>query len=391
MEKSSRYLLISPAYPPPFIGGAKVYIYNMVEHCPENIDILTSSLKDGRQEVSNPRHRIFRSRYIWDRIDVDPAPWNLLVSYAYLVTWFFRHRRLYKAVVVNAETFANGLFFLFAKFLGVPVIGVGYGDEYTLALKSRTLKGWIKRTFLTSVQNKADGFIVVCDFAKQILVSLGVDPARVDVIGPTINPAKVRSLPETKARGRRVISVGRLMERKGFHKLIESIDRLKAKFPDIHLSIVGEGPYKQKLTDEVSQRNLGSYVSIRGAVSDQELARLYENSDLFVLANMMLANGNTEGCPTVFVEAAACGLPVIGGTDSGASTAIEDGRTGFIANSRNIDELSERIDRILRDPGLAESMAKAGIAKVLRDHLPERAGAEFYRSLARFSDRLDSK
>ena len=77
----NRCLLVSPFFPPPFIGGGKVWTYNMVENSPEKFDVLTSRLQDGCKEVLSPRHEIFRSHYIWDETNVkDPSLKNLLVS-----------------------------------------------------------------------------------------------------------------------------------------------------------------------------------------------------------------------------------------------------------------------------------------------------------------------
>ena len=82
----------------------------------------------------------------------------------------------------------------------------------------------------------------------------------------------------------------------------------------------------------VEKNKMHSYVNLAGKVTDKELSDMYNNSDLFVLAHRMLSNGDTEGCPTVFSEAGAHGIPLIGGNDAGASTAIIDGINGLFVS-----------------------------------------------------------
>jgi len=97
----------------------------------------------------------------------------------------------------------------------------------------------------------------------------------------------------------------------------------------------------------------------------------------------MLPNGDTEGCPTVYSEAAGNGLPVIGGTGWGAATAIVPGKTGDIVDSRDIPQLTDRIRALLTNPALAEAMGRAGMEKVRRDHDPVKCGARFHESIVR--------
>src|SRR5256885_10567769 len=80
-------LLGSPAYPPPLVGGSKVWIYTLVENSPEPFDVLTSALKPGCAEVIGPRHGVFRSRFLWDSNGTDPTRIDLLISYGYMLAW----------------------------------------------------------------------------------------------------------------------------------------------------------------------------------------------------------------------------------------------------------------------------------------------------------------
>ena len=91
-------LVVSPAYPPPFVGGSKVWTFNMVENSGyTNYEILTSKLKDDCEEVINPNYKIHRSKYLWDSNTSNPSRRELFVSYSYMnassSSWVFSNLR----------------------------------------------------------------------------------------------------------------------------------------------------------------------------------------------------------------------------------------------------------------------------------------------------------
>ena len=159
--------------------------------------------------------------------------------------------------------------------------------------------------------------------------------------------------------------------------MILATEKLIDEFPNIHTNIVGDGPYMQNLKELIREKSLTKNVTLHGGLDDNGLAELYKKSNLFVLAHMMLENGDTEGCPTVFSEASGQGLPVIGGTDAGASTVILEGITGYIVNSRDIDSLANRMRLILSNPDMAQKMGEEGIKKIRKDHTPSITGEKF--------------
>jgi phosphatidylinositol alpha-1,6-mannosyltransferase len=174
-----------------------------------------------------------------------------------------------------------------------------------------------------------------------------------------------------------VLSVGRLIKRKGFDLLIRAFEEVHQAMPGAELVIVGAGPDRERLEALIRERNLGHCVKIRSGLSDADLAALYQTSRVFVLANVMLSNGDCEGCPNVVIEASASGLPVIGGIEGGASSAIIDGVTGFLIDPHNSAILTEKILVLLKDIALAKKMGEAGIQKVHEAHDSVRSGEIF--------------
>lgn len=362
-----------------------MWTFNMIENSPASFDILTSSLQENCSEVSSKRHRMFRSRKIWNSVPDDPNPsaGSLLISYSYILYWCLRHgaTRKYRGIVAGAFTFANGFLFLFGRLFRVPVIGLGFAEEFTLAMRGRGFKNLIKRNWIRLTHKYAAGFVVVCDFCKELLVSLGVDKDKIAVVPANVNEHKLSLPVSAKKAGHRILSVGRLVERKGFHFLIDAVAFLKDDIPDIRLHIVGDGPYRGELEKKIKKLNLKDHVILEKLVPDERLATLYNESDIFVLANVMLENGDVEGCPVVFSEASGNRLPVIGGEEGGASTAIDTGKTGYILNPRDVELLADRIREVLLNPELARSMGEAGFEKVMRDHTGPVTGNKFFQAV----------
>ncbi len=384
----NKYLLISPAFPPPLIGGSKVWTYNMVENSPVSFDILTSKLKPGQNEIVSERHNVIRSKYLWDSDGGNPTKFDLLISYSYIIYFvilkYFTHD--YNVIVAGVFDFANGFLFLLGKILGIPVIGLGNAEEFTLSMHGSTFKYKIKKRWMYISQKWASGFIVVCDYCGDLLREIGVNNHPIYIVPSCIDPKKINVIRKEKERGFNIISVGRIVERKGFHDLINAVYLLKQDIPEIKLTVVGDGPFKPVLDALVEKNKMHSYVNLAGKVTDKELSDMYNNSDLFVLAHRMLSNGDTEGCPTVFSEAGAHGIPLIGGNDAGASTAIIDGINGFLVDSTNIQLLADKIKQILLDSDLAIMMGESAIIKVNKDHMPEVAGNRFYNAINKITE-----
>ena len=143
------------------------------------------------------------------------------------------------------------------------------------------------------------------------------------------------------------------------------------------MSIVGDGPYFKICKNLIDNYKAQDYIKLHGEVSDKELSNLYSKSDLFILAHTMLQNGDTEGCPTVFSEAMANNLPVIGGTGAGADTAIIDGYNGYIVNSKDINSISNAIKKILNNEDVYDKMVYNCKIKLSKDHNPKINGNIF--------------
>jgi len=154
-----------------------------------------------------------------------------------------------------------------------------------------------------------------------------------------------------------VLSVGRLVPRKGFDRMIEAIAALVPAFPTLQYVIIGQGPDRARLESAVRERGLGQHVSFRGSVNDDELMAAYGSAWCFALPARRIRD-DVEGFGIVYLEAAMAELVSVGGRDSGASDAIADGETGLLVDGNDAIELTEVLRTLLADRQLARRMGK---------------------------------
>ena len=167
---------------------------------------------------------------------------------------------------------------------------------------------------------------------------------------------------ELDLEGKRVIvSVGRLVHRKGQDKLVEALPRILKSYPDAHILFVGVGPHLEYIHKRAIQLGVLGSISFVGRVQYQELPRFISVGEIFAMpSRSRLAGLEVEGLGIVYLEASACGLPVVGGISGGAPDALLEGETGFAVDGRDPQAVADAIIRLLDDPKLAKKMGERG-------------------------------
>ncbi len=157
------------------------------------------------------------------------------------------------------------------------------------------------------------------------------------------------------------VSVCRLLEKKGIDQAIRAFARVAAAFPDSRYLVVGDGPYRAALEAIAAECGVAGKVAFAGAVADEELVDHYVLGDVFVMPNRRLANGDTEGFGLVFLEANACGLPVIAGSDGGSIDAVRHGVNGVLVDGHSVDAIAAAMLELRRDPALRARLREGGL------------------------------
>ena len=197
------------------------------------------------------------------------------------------------------------------RWLGVPVTITMRGTE------ARHAQDPSLRPLLAKALQQADRVFAVSESLRQVALGLGVPPERVRVVGNGVDLERFHPIDRTQARAalglpaeaQVLVSVGGLCERKGFHRVIDCLPALHAQGTDAHLLVVGgaspEGDWTDRLQAQVRELGLAERVHFTGPVPPQDLHRVLSAADVFVLAT------RNEGWANVFLEAMACGLPVV--------------------------------------------------------------------------------
>ena len=156
------------------------------------------------------------------------------------------------------------------------------------------------------------------------------------------------------------ITVCRLLEKKGVDQTLRAFAGVIARHPKCRLLIVGTGPYESALRALSIELGMTESVVFTGAVADDELVHHYRLANVFVMPNRALDNGDTEGFGVVFLEANACGLPVIGGLDGGTGDAVKDGWNGLLVDGRSVAAIEDAMMRLHDDADLRTRLAEGG-------------------------------
>ena len=220
----------------------------------------------------------------------------------------------------------------------------------------------------------ADGIVAVSRFTRDTLTgSFDVPADKVELVSNGVDLARFEKRPRAARLGVRyglqgrpvLLTVGRLHARKGMDRVIDSLPAVLREIPDLVYLIVGEGSYRPVLEELVASHDLGRHVVFAGAVPDYELIDHYALGDVFIMANREMPDGETEGFGLVFLEANACGLPVIAGRAGGSVDAVIDQVNGLVVDGTDSDAIAAAIVRLFADDALRERLRAGGSAVAL--------------------------
>lgn len=252
---------------------------------------------------------------------------------------------------------------LLARLLRRPLVIYAHGEEITTWRRSpRRLRA------MRLAYRRADIVIANSAYTRGELVALGVDPARIEIIHPGVDVERFRPGWETADLRRQldlgegarlVLSVGRLSPRKGFDQVIAALPHLLGEGLDVHYAVIGVGDDRERLLRAAHEHGVAERVHLLGHVEPGDLPRWYCAADVFAMPNRDIG-GDTEGFGMVFIEAAACGTPSVGGVAGGTGAAIEEGVTGLRVDGDRVEAVAAALARLLADRELARELGSNG-------------------------------
>ena len=158
-----------------------------------------------------------------------------------------------------------------------------------------------------------------------------------------------------------IVCVARLVHRKGQDRLIEAMPQILRSIPNAHLLIVGEGPYRQHLVKRVDQLEIKEDVTFVGRIGYEQLPEYICVGDLFAMPSRSRFWGlEVEGLGISYLEASACGLPVIAGASGGAPDAVDEGKSGVVVSGVDNDAIAKAVIQFLNDPETSKTIGHYG-------------------------------
>jgi phosphatidylinositol alpha-1,6-mannosyltransferase len=236
-------------------------------------------------------------------------------------------------------------------------------------------KAGLRRILMRYAFSRADAVLANSDYTKALLARAGITK-NVRVVPLGVDMAPIDPAP---ADCPTILSVGRLIERKGFDRMIESLVTLVQRFPTVRYEIVGDGPDMSRLRELARRLDVDRYVVFHGKLGHEDMRAAYARAWCFALPVRAIGS-DVEGFGIVYLEAAMAHLPSIGGIDSGATDAIVEGVTGYLVNGDDRAAVSNAVATVLANPEEARRMGERGFERA-KDFTWRRTLDECMRSL----------
>lgn len=292
---------------------------------------------------------------------------NRVIFLSFLFFYFLKAYKVSKKFgiqIIHAHWWVpSGLVgWLVSCLLHKPLLITTHGSDLRLITNSRVSSFLAKIVF-----RKATYITVVSNFLKEKLVSeLNFPKEKVLVIPMPVNTEKIKAFPVEQGKSVKIIlCVARYTRQKKLDVLLEALSLLKDWNIDFQAILIGEGPEKDELVKLIKALSLEEKIKLVGLISQEELNKYYNLSDVVVLPSV------DEGFGLVLVEAGLCKKPVVGARSGGITDIIEDGVTGFLVPPEDKLALAQAVKKVLSDNELAVRLGQNAYEQVWKRFSPQ--------------------
>jgi glycosyltransferase involved in cell wall biosynthesis len=255
-----------------------------------------------------------------------------------------------------------------------PAVTIFHGEDVSRLLRDRV---WVER--YRAVASLGMHALCVSQAGRQKLIEIGWPASQINVIHLGVDTDRFAFVPPEErwpARPRRILMVGRLVEKKGVHVALDAMRRLRDRGCDAELRIVGEGPERTRIEALIRQWQLTN-VSLLGALEHSLTRYEFSQAHLYIQPSVTAESGDQEGIPVSLMEAMASGIPVVSTDHSGIPELVIDGQTGHVTAECDAEGLAVAIERLTRDREGAERLAQAARARVEQEFDRSRQATRF--------------
>jgi phosphatidylinositol alpha-1,6-mannosyltransferase len=268
---------------------------------------------------------------------------------------------------------------LIKRTLGLPYVAYTFGLE----IMRHDHQPWAKERMLLGLK-EASRVVTISHFTKQQVVGLDIPGERIALVPPAVETNAFYPHPKAGLAIRQrygladkkvLLTVGRLVARKGCDKVIEALPTIVDQVPEATYLIAGDGPERERLRALTQDLGLEQLVIFAGSVPQNELLSYYNAADLFIMASRQI-DSDVEGFGIVFLEANACGVPVVGGRSGGVVDAVSDGESGLLVDPHDRADIAEKVVTLLQNRELARRLGKQGLDRARRQFTWANAAAQ---------------
>jgi glycosyltransferase involved in cell wall biosynthesis len=213
---------------------------------------------------------------------------------------------------------------------------------------------------------RADFIVCISSFHRDYFIKNGADPAKCHIVFCGIDVEQMAFRPRPALSRPRLLSIGRLVEKKGFGPLIEACRLLADRGIEFGCEIAGDGPLEAPLKQQVTRLGLEGKVIVTGkAILQEQLADWFARGSIFAQPCVWSKDNDVDGTPRTLMEAMACGLPSVSTRLVGIPDIIEDGVAGLLVAPESVSELADALERLIRDSALARRLADGGRRQIV--------------------------
>lgn len=358
---NQKILIITLEYPPQ-AGGIASYVYNYAKHVPpESVVVYAPSLPQADAFDAGVPWRTYRRSPYW--LFVWPH-WLRL----FFQVWNIIRREKITQLHIHQALPGGYVGYLIKKIKKIPYTIFLHGTDVALATRQSFKRAQFKR-----ICASAERLVVNSEFLKKKLLERVEISTPISVVYPCAadnfllkaDPEKITKIKEKLAlEGKKIIiTVARMVEGKGYPHVIRMLPEILKQVPNVVWLMIGLGPKQQEIFAAAQKHYLQNVVRFLGQISFAELPTYYQAADIFVLLTHP-DEGLEEGWGTVFLEAAASGLPAVAGRSGGVEEAVEDGVTGVVVEVHQDKAVVKAIVDLLKNPEWARQMGEAGKKRV---------------------------
>ncbi len=372
-EKQGNILMFSLEYPP-YKGGIANYYENIVSYWPENnIYVLANKSKNAASK-ENIYYQPLISNFIFPKWL--PAFWHLFK--------LVKNKKI-KHVIVGHVLPLGTVTWLLANILGFNYTVILHGMDATQALAKKRKKRLTKK-----ILKQSQWIICANSYTSQIIKKIASpqNDSKIHIVNPgvkkpsqSITDNQVEKIKNKYRLNNKfvLLSIGRLVARKGFQQVIKAFPQISEKTNDLIYAIAGTGSFKEQLKKQVEGLNLPmqNKIIFLGDITEEQKWIWLKVCDAFIMPSMNL-NGDFEGFGIVYLEANIMGKPVIAGQEGGVADSVNHNINGLIVDPRNLNTITQAVKQLTDNQEFKKNLGKQGEKRAREDFDQQKQTLKIY-------------